>query len=78
VLKLGLAADLDSDTTITGCTSFRTGTMGPDGAAISVGAMIRLEADVAGGRFRATVRSKNGPVAQALKNAFKQQLAGKQ
>ena len=37
---------------------------------------MRLEADMSGGRFRITVRSKNAQVAQALKAAFMQQLEG--
>lgn len=79
VLKVGLAADLDIEggLTVTACCSFRTGTIGPDGGAICVGAMLRLEADTAGQRFRITVRCKNASVGEAVKNAFKQQLGAK-
>ena len=36
-LHIGLAQGLDSDTTVTGSCSFRTGTVGADGAPIAVG-----------------------------------------
>lgn len=39
-LHIGLAQGLDSDTTVTGSCSFRTGTVGADGAPIAVGVNI--------------------------------------
>jgi hypothetical protein len=74
-LKVGQAQGLDTETTFTGCATFRTGTAAPDGSGlVSVGAMMRLEADPAGGRIRITARAKHGKVAAAIKNAFKAQL----
>jgi len=74
-LKLGLAEGLDNENTVTGCSSFRTGTPGPDGNPIAVGGMIRIEADTKGNRFRVTVRAKHPTIALALKEAYKIQLA---
>lgn len=74
-LKLGQATGLDTDTTYTGCATFRTGTTAPDGSGlISVGGMMRLEADAANGRIRVTARAKHGMVALAMKDAIKSQL----
>ena len=44
-LNIGLAEGLDTAMTVTGCSSFRTGTPGADGQPIAVGTMIRIEAD---------------------------------
>ena len=75
-MRLGLATDIDTSTTATACATFRTGTMGPDGVTpLVIGAMIRLEADVAGGRFRVTIRCKNAAVAFSLKDAIKSVLS---
>ena len=74
-LKLGLAEGLDNENTVTGCSSFRTGTPGPDGNPLAVGGMIRIEADAKGNRFRVTVRAKHPAIALALKEAYKIQLA---
>lgn len=74
-LKLGIATGLDSETTYTACATFRTGTSNPDGSGlISVGGMMRMEADPAHGRMRITARAKHGTVALAMKNALKSQL----
>lgn len=74
-LKLGHATGLDSDTTFTACATFRTGTTAPDGSGlISVGGMMRVEADPAQGRMRITARAKHGKVALAMKNAIKSQF----
>ena len=71
-LHIAIADGLDSDVTVTGCCSFRTGTMSPDGSGmIVIGALMRLEADVNSGRYRITVRAKHGKVAVALKNTIK-------
>lgn len=75
-LHLGLGVGLDSDFTVTACGSFRTGTPNPEGGGnISVGTMMRLEGDAAGGRFRITVRSKHKAISLALKNVLKAQLS---
>ena len=75
-LHLGMASGLDSDTTATACCSVRTGTLAQDGITnISVGAMVRLEADVNGGRYRITVRAKHPSVAHALRELIKSHLA---
>jgi hypothetical protein len=75
-LKLGLANGLDTELTVTACTSFRTGTPSPDGAGnIAVGAMMRLEGDAAGNRFRITVRAKHPLIAAAIKNVLKAELS---
>ncbi len=74
-LKMGPAQGLDTELTFTGCATFRTGTMAPDGSGmISVGGMLRLEADAAQGRMRITARAKHGKVALAMKNVLKAQL----
>jgi len=75
-LHITIAEGMDNELTITGCGTFKTGTMGPDGATpIVVGAMVRMEADVAGGRFRITVRSSAGSIAKALRDSIKCHLA---
>lgn len=75
-MHLGLATDIDTANTATACATFRTGTMGPDGATpLVIGAMIRLEADPNGGRFRVTIRCKNTTVATSLKEAVKSVLS---
>eukprot|EP00604_Paraphysomonas_vestita_P001033 CAMPEP_0174821540 /NCGR_PEP_ID=MMETSP1107-20130205/9052_1 /TAXON_ID=36770 /ORGANISM="Paraphysomonas vestita, Strain GFlagA" /LENGTH=853 /DNA_ID=CAMNT_0016038711 /DNA_START=353 /DNA_END=2914 /DNA_ORIENTATION=- len=75
-LHLGLGVGLDTDFTVTACASFRTGTPNPEGGGnISVGTMMRLEGDAAGGRFRITVRSKHKAISLALKNVVKSQLS---
>ena len=74
-LNIGLAEGLDTAMTGTGCLSFRTGTAGPDGQPIAVGAMLRLEADQKSGMFRVTVRAKNATVAKSLMTCVKQQLS---
>jgi hypothetical protein len=74
-LRVGFAAELDAtEKTATGSVSFRTGTLGPDGAAISVGAMIRVEADPGQNRYRVTIRAKHPKVSNALKQIVKGHL----
>lgn len=74
-LNIGMATDIDSATTATGCSTFRTGSMGPDGVTpIVIGAMMRLEADVASGKFRITVHSKNKAVGAGLLSVVKSVL----
>lgn len=75
-LHIAIAEGMDNELTITGCGTFKTGTMGADGTTpIVVGAMVRMEADMNGGRFRITVRSSAGTIAQALRNSIKCHLA---
>ena len=75
-LKIGLAADLDtSERTCTGSFSLQTGTTTADGKSVSVGGMLRLEADVNQKRFRVTIRSKHPVVSQAIKDILKEILA---
>ena len=74
-LNIGLAEGLDTAMTVTGCSSFRTGTPGADGQPIAVGSMIRIEADKPSSMFRVTIRSKNATVAKGLMNAVMAQLS---
>lgn len=75
-LKIGLATDLDtSERTCTGSFSLQTGTTTADGKTVSVGGMLRLEADVNQKRFRVTIRSKHPLVSQAIKDILKEILA---
>lgn len=73
-LKIGTIEGIDNATSVTGSCTFRTGTPGPDGALLQVGCLLRLEADVAGKRFRLTVRAKHALIATAVKNTFKHML----
>jgi len=52
--------------------TFRTGSLGPNGQRVSVGALVKL--DAAGSNYRLTVRAVHGKVALALKNVIKAQL----
>lgn len=75
-LKIGLAADLDtSERTCTGSFSLQTGTTTADGKTVSVGGMLRLEADTNQKRFRVTIRSKHPVVSQAIRDILKEILA---
>jgi len=68
---LGPAEGLDADNrTITGGLTFNT-------SAAVVGALLRLEADYATGRFRITVRSTNATVATAIKEYVVTHLTAK-
>ena len=73
-LRIGLATGIDSETSVTGSASFRTGTAGPDGNLVAVGVLIRLEADVNQNRFRVTIRGKHPQIVQALKAVIKSVL----
>lgn len=66
-MHLGLAEGLDNEKTVTGCLTFTTGTIGGDGKPAVVGALMRLEGDPGQNKYRVTVRSKQGPIAQAIK-----------
>jgi hypothetical protein len=74
-MHLGLAEGLDNERTVTGSSSFLTGTVGADGKPVTVGVMMRLEADFAQSKFRITARAKHVAVAQAVKNFLVQQLS---
>ncbi len=43
--NIGLVEGIDTPTTVTGCFSFITGTVGADGKNVTVGALLRLETD---------------------------------
>ena len=70
--KIGLAADLDpTEKTSTGSFSFHTGTTNAEGNYISIGGMLRLEADSSQNRFRVTIRSKHISVSEAIRDILK-------
>jgi hypothetical protein len=73
-LHIGLAVGLDNELTVTGSCSFRSAAAGGEGQPAVIGAMVRLEADVAQNRFRVTVRAKHATISQALKNVLQAQL----
>jgi AP-2 complex subunit alpha len=73
--RIGVAEGLDNERTFTGSTTFNTGTNGADGKPIAVGALMRLEADFAGGKFRITVRATHPVVSAAVKDFFVNQLS---
>lgn len=56
--------------------TFRTGSCTPEGAKISLGAMLRLQVEPASGTFRISVRAVHGVVAAALRAVLAAQLAG--
>lgn len=76
-LRIGEGQGLDATPfTFTGAATFRTGTLGPDGVTkVSVGCMMRLEANAAANAFRITARAVHGRVAEGLRNVIKAQLA---
>jgi len=53
---------------------FRTGTVSPSGAKVSVGCLLRLEANAQQSAFRLTVRAVHGMISVALKNIVKSQV----
>ena len=53
---------------------FRTGKVSPSGAKVSVGCLLRLEANAQQSAFRLTVRAVHGMISVALKNVIKAQL----
>ena len=73
-LHIGIASELDTVTTCTGCCSFRTGTLNAEGVPIAVGAMLRLEGDFVQQRYRLTVRAKHKTISVAIMNLLKQIL----
>lgn len=77
-MKTGLVEGMDaSEKTVTGIASFVTGTAMPNNPSttVSVGALFRLEADFATGKFRVTVRAKHPDIAVALKTFIVEQLS---
>lgn len=72
---VGVAEGLDNERTFTGSTTFHTGTQGADGNLVAVGALLRIEADFAGGKFRITVRATHPLVSAAVKDFFVGQLS---
>merc|ERR1712070_157476 len=74
-IKLGQATGLDqNEYTLSACGTFRTGTVAPNGTKISVGCLIRLEANPQATAFRLTVRAVHAKVSVALKNVIKSQI----
>jgi len=80
-LRLGVVEGLDqTEFTLSAAATFRTGTMAPNPnnvnppPRVSVGCLMRLEANPQGGAFRLTVRAVHGTVSEALKNVVKAQL----
>lgn len=73
--RVGVAEGLDNERTFTGSTTFMTGTQGADGKPVAVGALLRIEADFAGNKFRITVRATHPVVSAAVKDFFVGQLS---
>lgn len=75
-LKLGIATGLaQNEFVVAAAGTFRTGSVSPTGAKISVGCLVKLEANPQAGAFRLTVRAVHGQVSVALKNVIKSQLS---
>lgn len=75
LMRLAPTNGLDNDRTLTGSSTLVTGTLGTDGKAVSVGVLLRLEADMSNNKFRITVRSKYGAVASSFKSFIVSQLS---
>jgi AP-2 complex subunit alpha len=76
-MRMGLATGVDQTAfTISTAGTFRTGATNPNGDKISVGCLMRLEANPKANAFRVTVRAVHGRVSLALKNIIKAQLVG--
>ncbi len=54
--------------------TYRTGTLGPNGEKISVGLLVRVEANAAAGMFRVSVRAVHPTVSTAIKTIVKNQV----
>ena len=68
-LKFAIATGLDkSDTTLSLATTFRTGSVSESGNKISIGCLLRLEANHEAKAYRLTVRAVHGEVSLAMKN----------
>ena len=52
--------------------TFRTGTAGANGQRVSVGCLVKLDAN--GSSWRLTVRAVHGKISAALRNVIKAQL----
>ncbi|KAJ0398698.1 hypothetical protein ATCC90586_003189 [Pythium insidiosum] len=76
-IKLAPAEGLDAaGTSVTAAGTFRTGTAAPNGDKISVGCLVRVEANAMGNSYRVTVRAVHKDVSLAVKNNLKAVLAG--
>jgi hypothetical protein len=64
-----------NDTSITIAGTFRTGAATPTGEKISVGALVRVEANTMTNSYRVTVRAVHKDVALGLKNCIKTIIA---
>jgi len=71
-LHLAQAQGIDqNDLSLSAVGSLRTGTAGPDGSKISVGALVRIEINAQVRAVRVTARAVHGTVAAALVNTIK-------
>ena len=71
-LHLAQAQGIDqNDLSLSAVGSLRTGTAGPDGSKISVGALVRIEVNAQVRAVRVTARAVHGTVAAALVNTIK-------
>lgn len=73
VMKFGLVEGADMTSGLSLAATFRTGTASPTGDKISVGCLLKLEAQA--NSFRLTVRAVHPDVSLALKNSIKSVLA---
>ncbi|OQS04089.1 AP-2 complex subunit alpha [Thraustotheca clavata] len=72
-MKFGLGVDASGALALAG--TFRTGTAAPTGDKISVGCLVRLEANAQANSYRLTVRAVHPDVSVAVKNILKGVLA---
>jgi hypothetical protein len=69
---MGITSGADSNEYVfSAAGTFRTGSVAPNGAKISIGAMLTVEANAAAGALRITARAVHGKVAQAIKNVVR-------
>ncbi|GMH47741.1 hypothetical protein TrVE_jg8936 [Triparma verrucosa] len=67
-LKYGRCQEVDSPTTCSGCGTMKTGAKDGQGNPISVGCLVRIEAN--GDKFRVTARTLHPVVSQGVKETF--------
>lgn len=73
-LHIGIESGIDTETTVTGSCSFRTGTLNAEGNPVAIGALVRLEADIVNRKVRVTVRAKHILISEAIKSAIQTEL----
>lgn len=74
-ISVAQVTELDNEKTFTGSTTFMTGTVGPEGKPIAVGALLRLEGEPNHNKFRITVRATHPTVSLAIKSFIVSQLS---